>query len=372
MLSLPPTLRALALAFLLPQGGWREGSLEEALAAAHAAGAPLAVCLENPEDAGCRRFWSETLEHAAVRAELERWVCLRVSAASPAGARLVGRYHVSQLPTVLVLGEDGAPEDALVGAWTATPFAERLRALHEGRGTLSALRRAAEAAPQDLGARYALAKKLAELGLATESQAAFAAIREQDPDGKTAAGARVKLADLMQALMDSGSSSSSGSAMDMGGHDLQPMYAFLKRTKVAEVELEGWTWLAGAEAAFGDAHRAFDALAKGRAFVAAGGWRAWSARVLPLYWERRAELGAGDRRAALEIAEAARAEGEAALAQLGEEAQPALAAALEAAARFRWLAGKKEDARTAARRALELAPTDAAVKATAEWLERGK
>lgn len=190
ILSALPLL--LALAPPAQEPAWHDGPFDAALSTA-AEEETLVVLYFFVADSQHCRDMDKTLATAAAHAELESLVCLRVDAASADGAPLLARYGVKTLPTIQLVDGEGQAEDALIGSLDAERFRAEIARIRSGKGTVGALRRALERAPDDLDLRLQLALKLQHVGDDAGYQRELATIRERDPEGKTPAGARVAL-----------------------------------------------------------------------------------------------------------------------------------------------------------------------------------
>ena len=360
MLLFDLALCALAQPAVALQTEWRVGPLESCLATAQATQKPVLVYFWLEGSDYCAKLWGETLTAEGVQPELGEFVCVSADVVTPFGADLVARYSVATLPTVLVLSADGEVEDALIGVLPELDFIAGLRKIRAGDGTLSSLRRAAQAAPDDLAARYALGLKLQHVGAAAAGAALIESIRSEDPQGRTLMGARLALWDLMTQLTAGG---------DDVIPDLTPLHKHLRAARQPEVLYEGWNWIANLEREQGNLKESRAALAKAWPHVAPADLIGWSFEGLPTFWRDREALKGSERKLALEIATAAAERAQAEVVPAQQDSLDTAADCLEVQARFAWLSGRREAARSALESALALVPEHAAALATRELVE---
>jgi len=361
---------------------WFRGTWTACLARAAAESRPVFLYVWADGSPQCVRVYTETLVTDEAAAALADFLCYGADAVEPAGARLVQRFGVTTLPTMLVLLPDGSVEEAILGFVPLAAFVAELDRIRAGRGTVSELRAKLAAAPDDLQLRFDLARKLGQVGALAERDELLASIRRDDPKRETEVGARLALQDVVDAV--------TAEASDPGDYatfDLDPVYAHVRRIDPPTVAFGGWEWLADAE------------LARGRRAEARGAWIEawplapearrveWGGGVARTFWDMRDELTRSERRFALRVAleasERALEDYEAELADREAEGEDAgepppeeqrsprrlAASQLETLACCYHMNGKRSKALEALRRSLELEPGDPARTALLQRFE---
>jgi thioredoxin-like negative regulator of GroEL len=110
---------------------------------------------------------------------------------SSAGTRLVKRYGITTLPTLLFLSPQNQREEALIGFIPPSNLLAELQRIQTGTGTVSDFQKRVAANPDDLQLQHNLALKLRDVGDQAAHDSIIPAIRQQDPRGKTVVGARL-------------------------------------------------------------------------------------------------------------------------------------------------------------------------------------
>jgi thioredoxin-like negative regulator of GroEL len=124
----------------------------------------------------------------AVVEESKGWVSFKVDAEKGEGIELASRYHIFNYPTMVFLSSAGEETDRFMGTRPPEEFAQKMRDVRNGVGTVADLRRRVEQAPDDL----ALRKKLAEvltIQAAPDAEAQLMKLVEADPDNAKGVGA---------------------------------------------------------------------------------------------------------------------------------------------------------------------------------------
>lgn len=331
---------------------WNHGDIQDSLTAAEGANRQVLVYFWMNGSAHCTNLWGQTLTQPAAGAELGHFVCHGADATTETGAKLVQRYGVTTLPTLLVVDPKGTANDAMIGFVPLTAFVTEMQRIRAGTGTVASLRAAADAAPDNLNARFQLGQKLMFVGDKAGGDAIFDSIRRDDPDGTTAPGAELLLFDVRERIVKNAPDKN-----DPATWDLEPMYGRLKKTKQPVVLWKGWNWLAQIEGQCG------------RPAQQVAAWRAawphapdvsldeWAAELLSQLWERRDAAKTKDRLLARDIAKV-----------LGERDGKKIDAAaanveqrtfvLSAAAKGMSIGGRRSNALALLKRAKTLAPDD--------------
>ena len=244
--------------------------------------------------------WLSGRGRAAGLRSLSGAVLFSANTADPKGYQLVEKYNVSALPTVLVITPDGVVDDAVVGLISAEGFNAELERIQRGEKTVSAFRKQAAAAPEDVDVQYALAVKLQDCGDLSGYEEVVGALKAHDPHGEHLTVARLLLADVQEPIVKA-------AARDDGSHDfaaadLEPLQKFLKQAKHEELRYEGWAWAAEVEREGGHAELARKATMKAWGFASEEQQAGYGGKVAFQYLEEREELSKADKKFALKVA----------------------------------------------------------------------
>ena len=354
---------------------WFDGTFEAALAEASAQRRGVLVYFWLEGSAFCVDLYRETLSVAEGVQAVGDLLAYSVSVTEEASGPLVSRFGVQTLPTLVVLGPDGSVEDVIRGYIPLAGFVSEMARIRAGTGTVSSLRAAAEAAPDDLSLRFQLAKKLDDIGAQAEALALIDSIKRDDPKGKTVLGAQLHLYDVRDACL-----AKLEDPYDRTQLDLKPMVKHLSRVRPAPVRFEGWSWIAFTEVERGARKEARRAFAKAWDDVPADQLLFFGGELVRNYWDMRGELTKRDRRVMLEVARRTASEAVAIRGERGEGLpEPAVEAFLElefegspeelvaryvaGLAQAEFLTGDAVAARATLARALELDPASTALLA---------
>ncbi|TDJ66765.1 MAG: DUF255 domain-containing protein [Planctomycetota bacterium] len=323
---------------------WFEGTYQAALDRAAAEERLVFIDFWTDWCRWCDRLHAETYAADSVVAELQDVVCITVDAESESGAALARRFGVRKYPTLLVVNGSGEPEDKLGGFLHAPTLVAELRRVKRGEWTIGALRKAVTADGTDLGARWALAKKLRAVGDDAGYDREVAAIHLADPEGRSTPMRAMALARLLKETF--------GAFKRTREFDARELRALLAGAKDGEFLYEGWSTLAYYQAVSDrrEAARSSYRLAWPHCPVTKiadfGNQIAW------LYWESASELSTEEQVWALAVArKAAQAAGDD-------------AAVLDTLACCLYMNGLQSEALCTVRRCIELDPD------MAEWRER--
>lgn len=341
-----------------PEIAWHHGDLTRSLDAAAAANKQVLVYFWMEGSEHCNNLWKNTLTTPGAAAELARFVCHGADATTADGAALVQRFGIKTLPTLLVVGANGTVDDAMIGFVPLADFVSEMQRIRAGSGTVQSLRRAAEAAPDDLDLRFSLGIKLRFVGDEKGSQAIYDSIRRDDPEGTTAPGAELLLFEVRQDIL-----ARAPDKNDPATWDLAPMYRRLRKTRQPVVLWKGWNWLAQVEGSRGDASRQIAAWRAARPHAPDAQFDEWAAEALQQLWERRDALQSKERALARDLGKNLIARQKR---QAGDEPAPGAAArspevrafVLSAAACGLSIAGKRGQALACIEQAKKLAPDD--------------
>lgn len=338
---------------------WHAGTLESALDLAKVEERGVLVYFWMAGSDHCTRLWNETLNTEAGTEQLSAFVCVSADVAAPAGRDLVGRFGITTLPTLLFVGADGAPDDAILGYIASPTFASELQRIRDGRGTVGALRADAARDPTDLDRRFRLAIKLRDIGDSGRSDELFDSIKAEDPHGRTVIGAQLLLWDVQNEI-----ATQARDVSDPLTYDLEPLYDHVARIRPDAVRFEAWDWAARLERRRGNRAQALRAFRRAWDYLSDAARNDWGNEVFGFLWASRDDLAAADRRFGLEVARAAVAQAEAMpsldpatnFVLSGEDYTAYHAGTLDLLARALWLNGKRTEAREALDRALAMEP----------------
>lgn len=346
-----------------PSITWHDRPLADSLAEAATAKRPVLVYFWMEGSQHCADLWEQTLSTKAAHKDLASFVCHSAKATTKAGRELVQRYNVRTLPSLLVVRADGKLDDAVLGFVPPAAFSSEMQRVVAGSQTITSLRAAVEANPGDLTKRFALAQKYDFVGDRPRAEAQLAAIRGQDPDGATIAGAEVLLFDIRQKI-----SQDAKDKANVATWDLKPMYSRLAVTRQPTVLFKGHSWLAIVEGQRGDRNKQRAAWRAAWPHAPATQASEWAGEVLLNYWNQRDDsLTTKDRKITRAMAKHLVADADAANSQATAEQRAFL---LRGAACGLAVGGKLIQARKVIARAIELQPEDGELIALADQLKK--
>ena len=363
--AVPPTPASRAAAEEHGKIAWFQGTLEQALVEAQKKQQPLFVDLWTSWCGWCKRLDATTYSDDSVVLALKGFVCVNIDAESEAGAPIARRFAVRGYPALIVLDADGTKR-AQIGGYLAPADFKREIARVRALGSLEELRAKVVANPADADARWALARRLTELGDAAGAQRETDALLRIDPQGKTQP---MHWLAFEQVITDINSGWEKDKSLDTA-----QLAKFLAVEPFAEVRFEGWkrmnqmkAWQAGTADTRGqaDAARALRAEARGALLEM---WKdvpkeltvRLASDLAQAFWKERRELSEAEKTALLAVANGAHA---------GASDDPA---ALDALACALHVNGKPEEALAQVKRALEIDPAHpAAVQHEAEFRAGG-
>lgn len=238
----------LLLPLVLHGGGvdWAEGSAFEAIRQADADDQSTWIYFWSGESESCASFNTKVLADAEAISRLESFVCIGANPGNTEGRKLVDKYHIQTLPSIIILGPDGQVEDAIIGFIEAEGFVSEMDRVLRNEGTVSDLKAKLAAVEGEFEATIegldALAVKLNDVGQSKQAHVASTAILEMDPKGKTLVGARVGLEKVAYGL------EKRPIGEEAYVFELKPLYKHVKKIKQPKVQMAGWTMLANYEA----------------------------------------------------------------------------------------------------------------------------
>ncbi|MFT7464705.1 MAG: hypothetical protein ACI9EF_003063 [Pseudohongiellaceae bacterium] len=113
---------------------------------------------------------------------LSETICLKYTSEGADMTSLVKRYNIEQFPAIVLAMPNGDVNELLVGFIPPEPLLDQLQRVHSLDNTVTSHRLAVEAQPDDLGAQYALAQKLASCWDWRNFDRTVKAIRRADPN----------------------------------------------------------------------------------------------------------------------------------------------------------------------------------------------
>jgi len=362
-----PFVLALAMAASLaaqsPSVTWHDRAFDQTLADAKASSRPVLVYFWMDGSQHCADLWNQTLATPEANQVLPAFVCHSAKATDQAGRDLIQRFHVTTLPSLVFVRADGALDDAVFGFIPLGTFQSELQRVLAGSQTVSALRAAADADPDDLTKRFALAQKLGFVGDRKAAEALLDSIRRDDPQGATAPGAEVLLFDIRKRILDAAEQKA-----DPSTWDLTPMYRALKKARQPAVRFKGYSWLADTQGKLGDRKKQREAWRAAWPDAPAAQAAEWGGDVLLGYWNQREDALAGkDRQLARDIAKHIL---DAVEGDDSEATAEARAFQLRCAACGLAVAGKLTQARKIIARAITLQPNDGELTALSDQLAK--
>ncbi len=245
LLTLLPALVA-APTFTAPGSGadsiqWHQGTIFSALQEAGNAQTHALVYFWSNGSQQCATMYGETMAEDSVIDSMGDFVCFSADTADPAGYKLVEKYGVSTLPTVLFIKPGGVLDDAIVGSIDGDGFVTEMQRVVAGTDTISDFKRRAEAAPQDLALQYAYAVKLQDCFDAQGYAEVTGRIKAADPKMADPVTAGLVFSDMQRDINNVVYASGDP---NFAAADLEPLLAFLHEVKHDKVKRNGLGWVA--------------------------------------------------------------------------------------------------------------------------------
>jgi|GEM_PF-1912153 len=275
---------------------WNTGPLTSALGRAAQAEKPVLVYFWSNQSGQCARLYQETLTQPAVEEALGAFVPYSADTGQDAGYALVERFGVKSLPTMLVLTPSGEVDDAILGYIGVEGLVDELARIQRGEKTVSALREATAATPEDLELALTFAIKLSDVGDVEGFEAERARIYGVDPKYAQLPTAQLRLYELQEAA--------GSSEEELLVADLEPLQKFLNRDKHGEVLFAGWSWVAEVSAMQEKPEATRAAQVAMWEHVPEASVARTGDKIARGFYEQREELSKKERRFALEVAEA--------------------------------------------------------------------
>lgn len=162
---------------------WFEGTLEQAQAAAQAAGKLVFVDVGAYWCPPCRKLDEEVFILPEVGEALGKgFIAVHIDAEKGEGPEVVARYRVQAYPTLLVLAAGGLEKGRIVDALAPAELLAGLEEIARGGDVLKGLEAEVAAKPEDLEARYRLGNAYALAARRADAEAELARVIAGDPD----------------------------------------------------------------------------------------------------------------------------------------------------------------------------------------------
>jgi hypothetical protein len=239
---------------------------------------------------------AETLPDPTVSGELCGLLCLEVDVDDPRGAQIVRLHQVTSFPALVLVGADGRIEDRIDGFIPAAPLVGELQRIKSGQGTVSDFQTRADAAPDDLAIRSALATKLVAVGRDRDAGRLYNTIRADDPTGASVTGARLRLQDAIDDIV------AAAGPDGPPAWDTAPLMDALESIENERARFEGFARLADIEQARGQPGLALEALRSAWERIPPTLVLDWGMDLVFIFWEREDEVE-GEPELMLEVAE---------------------------------------------------------------------
>jgi thiol-disulfide isomerase/thioredoxin len=213
---------------------WFEGTYEELMAKALDEDKLVFVDFWTNWCGWSERLNRDTFSDDGVVAAMEGMLCFRIDAESRDGAPLARRYGVRRYPALLFVEPDGTLRDRIAEDFLpAEPFIAEVGRIRRDDDTLTSLRAAVAAKPDDMALRYRYAVKLRDV----DDHAGFAAqmvlIKQFDPKGETPVGRQIQFDELYGAVQTS--------LQRVTERPVEPLEAFLVDEQSPERLHLGWS-----------------------------------------------------------------------------------------------------------------------------------
>ncbi|MGE3171895.1 MAG: hypothetical protein AB7O97_04665 [Planctomycetota bacterium] len=311
------------------------------------------------DDANCKAMFNDTFGDAAVKQAVQGFVCMGAQRGAPAGDTAFARFHIEQVPTVLLLRPDGEILDAVAGYRPVQPFLGELKRIERGEDTVAALREAAEKDQGD-ALQLRLAKKLRAIGDKAAGDAVLAKLIEADPKGKSEPAAEAQLLKILDTVFVPGT--------PVAEVDLKPLEQFLVRQKNKRVLFLGYDRVGKVALARNDLKEAASAAQKAWKSIPDDQVLEWGQIVAWEAYKNYEELDKPQLKLALQISAAALKEAEKAAKERG---QAFLANALYLHACVQIVNNQRKQAFAGMERAIELDPANEGLKKALDRFKSG-
>jgi len=343
---------------------WFAGSLENAVEQGKSKNAIVLAFYRTEQDLDCATMSRTTFSDDRVVAALAKVVCVRIEPKTL--TPMASRIPIKRLPVLVWFDPDGTPRDRLDGLYDPDPFLAETARIVNDIGTIGALRRRLVDLKDDIETHYQLFLKLRSVGDEDGMNEQKAIILRLDPEGRSRARMRLRYDEITSAIekhwADKG---------ELPMQKVEELRSFVEMQDDPEILWDGWMRLANTHdylerQAVGKPEEAKSHREKRRDCLSRA-WRGipqekqfllnWCLETSEIFWSRRDELSEADK--SFFLAMTLR------MVQMFDRQ----AEAFSYRARALRLAGKREDAIAAARKAVEIAPDDPKYKMLLENLQ---
>jgi len=332
---------------------WFSGTLDKAIVEGKSKGKMVLGFYRSDQDPGSATMSRTTFSDDRVAAALANFVCVRVNYESRTAVESL--VPTPRLPVIVWWNADGTPRDRIDGVYDPDAFlGETVRVVND-LGTINDLRRKLIGREKDVDAHFELFLRLRSTGDLEGTRAEKAAILSLDPEGVSRARLRFRYEEITTQIENYWYQKHT-LPMDK----IQELRAFVELQDDPEIVWDGWMRLA-------NTHEFLERQAEGKPEEAKAhrstrrdclsrAWRGipqtpaflhdWCLQVADIFWSQRSELSEADKSFFLSVTTRM-------MQMFDAEADTFAyrACALK-------LTGKLEDAKAAARKAIELAPDD--------------
>ncbi len=215
---------------------WASGSFMTTVGKARAADKPVMIYFWSNQSEQCRSLWDNTLSKPDAAGILDDFTMYSADTGTDAGYKLVEQFHISTLPTLLVLDAEGQANDVILGAINLPNLASEIQRIESGEGTLSTLRAAVENTPTDIELRGKLTVKFGDLGMHEAFALERTKIYSMDPQFAHATTAEFRVREIQKEIEQA--------AGDEGAYEYKPLISFIKGIEHKNVKYTSWAWIA--------------------------------------------------------------------------------------------------------------------------------
>lgn len=221
---------------------WHNGTFFSALGAAGESEKNILIYFWANESEQCSRLYGETMSQEPVIEKMGDFLCYSANTGDAAAYKLVEKFNISTLPTLLVVTPHSEIEDAITGYIDGGGLTQELARVLRGEATVSDFRRKAEAAPEDVEVQYAYSVKLRDCGAIETADEIDANLRALDPKGMTPVVSRMLMSDVIDSILEP--NKKDDGSIDWMAVDLAPLHEFLADAQHADTLYRGWSWVA--------------------------------------------------------------------------------------------------------------------------------
>ncbi len=273
---------------------WNHGSLEDMLRHAKQEQKPLMLYFWTEGSESCVEMFQGPLQHPRVVVAAAPYLWYSIGRQDESVSDLFEKYRVPTVPSLRVVTALGRAIDGLDGVANVPTVVHHLERIARREDTLEFFLAECEKDPGNLDRRQQLAHKHAALGDTMEHDRILQTIRDDDPEGKTSAAARLHLTDAFQSMYVP--------AQSLDDLDQKALSRHIENIGPDEVRQEAWDRMAELENARGDRGAEIKAYRQAFPLVADGRLFNWGWNKALWLWSNRDVLSRSEKQFALEIA----------------------------------------------------------------------